>query len=119
MLHSRIRVMTTRQALIAQSVLLAFVFAPACAMSATTTVRVGIAKSAGFSSVRAAIDALPETGGIVEIGAGTWREKLVIAKPNVKLIGKGKRPQDVVLVWGDSHLSTGGTGKSASVWASG
>jgi pectinesterase len=111
--------MTTRQALIAQSVLLAFVFAPACARSATTTVHVGNPETAEYSSVQAAVDALPETGGIVEIGAGTWREKLVIAKPDVKLIGKGKRPQDVVLVWGDSHISAGGTGKSASVWASG
>src|SRR5689334_16377408 len=115
MLHSRIRVMTTRQALMAQSVLLAFVFAPVT--SATTTVHVGNPKTAEYSSVQAAVDALPETGGIVEIGVGTWREKLVIAKPNIKLIGKGKRPQDVVLVWGDSHLSAGGTGKSASVWA--
>ena len=103
----------------AQSVLLALVVAPAGAWSATTTVHVGNPETAEFQSVQAAVDALPETGGIVEIGVGTWREKLVIAKPNVKLIGKGKRPQDVVLVWGDSHLSAGGTGKSASLWASG
>jgi pectinesterase len=70
-------------------------------------------------SLQAAIDALPESGGTIEIGAGTYREKLVIAKLNVKLIGLGKHPQDVVLVWGDSHISAGGTGKSASVWASG
>ena len=70
-------------------------------------------------SLQAAVDALPESGGTIEIHAGTYREKLVIAKPNVKLVGRGKHPQDVVLVWGDSNKSAGGTGKSASVWASG
>ena len=111
--------MTTRHALMAQSVLLALVVAPACAWSATPTVRVGTPKRRSTCQVQAAVDALRETGGMVEIGVGTWREKLVIAKPNVKLIGKGTRPQDVERVWGDSRLSAGGTGKSAAVWASG
>jgi pectinesterase len=87
--------------------------------SAATTLRVGNPKTAEYQSVQAAVDALPDTGGTVEIAAGTYREKLVIARPNVKLIGKGKRPQNVVLVWSDSNKSAGGTGKSASVWASG
>jgi pectinesterase len=83
------------------------------------TLTVGNAKTNQYQSVQAAVDALPETGGTLELGVGTYREKLVIAKPNVKLIGQGKRPQDVVLVWGDSNKMAGGTGKSASVWASG
>jgi pectinesterase len=85
------------------------------------TVTVGNPKLYQYQSVQAAIDALPESGGTVEIYGGVHREKLVIAKPNVKLVGrsKGDRPEHVVLVWGDSHISAGGTGKSASVWASG
>jgi pectinesterase len=96
--------------------LLALLWAQA---SDATTVQVGHNLKVGYASVQAAVDALPETGGTVEIAAGTYREKLVIAKSNVKLVGTSKKPEDVVLVWGDSHISAGGTGKSASVWASG
>ena len=81
--------------------------------------RVGTPEIAPHQSVQAAVEALPESGGTIEIHTGTYREKLVIAKPNVTLKGLGKHPQDVVLVWGDSNKSAGGTGKSASVWASG
>ncbi|KHL24768.1 pectin esterase [Croceibacterium mercuriale] len=70
-------------------------------------------------SVQAAIDALPDTGGTIRIAPGTWREKLTIAKPGVTLIGTGQRPEDTVLVFGDSSQSAGGTGKSASITASG
>ena len=83
------------------------------------TLRVGNPQAAAYQSVQAAVEALPESGGTIEIDAGTYREKLVIAKPNVKFMGRGKHPQDVVLVWGDSNKSAGGTGKSASVWAAG
>jgi pectinesterase len=83
------------------------------------TLSVGNAKTNQYQSVQAAVDALPESGGTLAIAPGTYREKLVIAKSNVKLVGKGKTPGAVVLVWGDSHISAGGTGKSASVWASG
>ena len=104
--------MTTRVMLGLLAVLMAQV-------ATATTLRIGNPKTAEFQSVQAAVDALPDAGGTLEIAPGTYREKLVIAKANVKLIGKGKRPQDVVLVWGDSNKSAGGTGKSASVWASG
>ncbi|WP_347302853.1 pectinesterase family protein [Croceibacterium sp. TMG7-5b_MA50] len=70
-------------------------------------------------SVQAAIDALPAEGGTIRIAPGTWREKLTIAKNGVTLIGMGRRPEDTVLVYGDSSISAGGTGKSASITASG
>jgi len=113
--------MTTRRAFIAQSVLLALFTSPTWAKNETHSLHVGNPKIAQFQSVQAAIDALPETGGTIEIDAGTYREKLVISKPNVKLIGRSRhhKPEHVVLVWGDSNKSAGGTGKSASVWASG
>jgi pectinesterase len=113
--------MTTRRAFVAQSVLLALVASTVWAKDDAPTVTVGTSKLYQYQSVQAAIDALPETGGTVEIHGGVHREKLVIAKPNVKLVGrsKGNKPEHVVLVWGDSNKSAGGTGKSASVWASG
>jgi pectinesterase len=89
------------------------------AVLAVLAAQAGAATVSQNQSVQAAIDALPEAGGTLEIAPGTYREKLVIAKPNVKLIGKGRKPEAVVLVFGDSHISAGGTGKSASVFASG
>jgi len=111
--------MTTRREFLAQSALGAVALTTATRALSATSVRVGPEAVSPPQSVQAAIDALPDTGGTLEIAPGTYREKLVIAKPNVKLIGTGKKPEAVVLVWGDSHISAGGTGKSASVWASG
>jgi pectinesterase len=87
--------------------------------AAAVTLNVGPAPRADHQTLQAAIDALPEQGGTIRIAPGTYREKLTIARPGVKLLGTGKRPEDVVLVWDDSHASAGGTGKSASVYASG
>lgn len=81
------------------------------------TIRVGA--TGAYRSVQAAVDALPTQGGVIEISAGAYREKLTIAKPNVRLIGKGRRPHDVVLVWSDGAITAGGTLKSASVNVSG
>jgi pectinesterase len=70
---------------------------------------------ADYKTVQAAVDALPATGGVLEIAPGEYREKIDIQKPNVRLLGKGQRPQDVVLVWSDGAITAGGTFKSASV----
>jgi hypothetical protein len=82
-----------------------------------TTLRVG--KGGAYATVQAAVNALPADGGTLELAPGEYREKLDISKPNVRLIGKGKRPQDVVLVWSDGAMTAGGTFKSASVNVSG
>ncbi|MDR7118067.1 pectinesterase family protein [Caulobacter sp. BE254] len=82
-----------------------------------TTLRVG--EGGAYASVQAAVNALPADGGTLELAPGEYREKLEIAKPNVRLVGKGKRPQDVVLVWSDGAITAGGTFKSASVNVSG
>lgn len=58
-----------------------------------------------YPSVSEAVAALPDTGGRVEISPGVYKGKLIISKPDVHLIGKGKRPEDVVIVWGDNAQS--------------
>lgn len=80
--------------------------------------RVGGPK-ADHRTIQAAVDALPADGGVLEIAPGEYREKIDIQKPGVRLIGKGRRPQDVVLVWSDGAITAGGTFKSASVNVSG
>ena len=81
------------------------------------TLKVG--KGGAYASVQAAVNALPADGGTLELAPGEYREKLEISKPNVRLVGTGKRPQDVVLVWSDGANTAGGTFKSASVNVSG
>lgn len=38
---------------------------------------------------------------VVHIGPGVYREKLVITRPNLTLLGEGENREDTVLVWGD------------------
>ena len=101
---------------------LAICMAFAAAILSATFAQAATIKVGGASaehSVQAAVDALPAEGGTIELAPGEYREKLTIAKPNVRLIGKGKRPQDVVLVWSDGANMAGGTFKSYSVNVSG
>lgn len=41
---------------------------------------------------------------VIHIGPGTYREKLVITRPNLTLLGEGLRREDTVLTWGDAAL---------------
>lgn len=72
-----------------------------------------------YQTLQAAIDALPETGGEIMLAPGTYREKINTAKKGVHITGAGKTPDDVVIVYGDSSLSAGGTFKSSTFIASG
>jgi pectin methylesterase-like acyl-CoA thioesterase/pectate lyase len=77
------------------------------------------ANGTNYPTLRAAVDALPATGGEILLAPGEYREKVTIDKPGVTLRGTGARAQDVVLVWGDSALTAGGTVKSASLTVTG
>ncbi len=83
------------------------------AASGPVSLRVG--PGAAHMSVQAAIDALPASGGEIRIAPGTYREKLTIAKPHVTLRGTGRDAAAVVLVYGDSAKSVGGTVRSATL----
>ncbi|USQ98335.1 pectinesterase family protein [Caulobacter sp. RL271] len=81
------------------------------------TLRVG--PKATYRTLTAAVEALPDDGGTIELAPGEYREKVTIAKPNVRLIGKGAKPQDVVIVWSDGARTAGGTFKSFTMNVSG
>lgn len=85
---------------------------PSCAADALVVAADG---SGAYRTLGAAIAALPPEGGEIRLKPGEYREKLRIEKPNVRLIGLGARPEDVVLVWHDSSQMAGGTGLSASL----
>jgi pectin methylesterase-like acyl-CoA thioesterase/pectate lyase len=72
-----------------------------------------------YSSIRAALDVLPATGGEILLAPGEYREKIAIDSPHVTLRGLGTRPNDVVVVWGDSAATAGGTFRSATLHVSG
>lgn len=83
--------------------------------SSPKMISVSAAGRADFHTVQDAINHAPESGATIRISPGTYREKISISKPNIRLIGLGATPSDVVLVWGDSAKMAGGTGKSGSV----
>jgi len=73
---------------------------------AVTTVIVGTA-SGDYTTLQAAVNALPSTGGEIEIEAGTYNGQTTITKPNVWLIGEGSSASSTVLA---DNLSAAGTG---------
>jgi pectin methylesterase-like acyl-CoA thioesterase len=68
-----------------------------------------------FHGVQQAIDQAPETGEVIHIAPGKYREKIHVSKANIHLVGTGTQPQDVVLSWDDAAVNAGGTSKSGSV----
>lgn len=72
-----------------------------------------------YPTLQGAVDALPDTGGEIRLTPGTYREKVNIARANVRLRGAGRAADDVIIVWGDAHATVGGTIKSATLTVSG
>ncbi|WP_347304568.1 pectinesterase family protein (plasmid) [Croceibacterium sp. TMG7-5b_MA50] len=70
-------------------------------------------------NLQAAIDALPAAGGTVRIAPGIYRERLRIGRDGVRLVGTGARPQDVVIVGGESAATTGSIYASTTVHVAG
>jgi pectinesterase len=68
-----------------------------------------------FRSLQAAVDALPDTGGEIRLGAGIYREKVLITKSNVRLRGTARRADDVVITWSDGAIQVGGTFRTATL----
>ncbi|HKD86855.1 MAG TPA: pectinesterase family protein, partial [Terriglobales bacterium] len=96
--------------------------APAAEKNASTAARsqvvVATDGSGTFRSLQAAVDALPESGGIITIRPGVYRETVRITKPNVRFEGPAD-PSQVVIVFDKSAATSGGTLNSATVDISG
>jgi len=69
----------------------------------------------GFTSVQAAVDALPATGGDIAVKPGTYREVVAIRKPHVHLHGESSDPAKTVIVFGNGPPA-GGTFNTATVF---
>lgn len=96
--------------------LLAFV---AIGSAAARDVTVSPAGKGDFHAIQAAVDALPPEGGTIRIAPGTYRGRVRIGKPHVRLIGQGARPEDVVIVAGESAATQGSIYASTTTYVAG
>jgi pectinesterase len=72
-----------------------------------------------FHEIQAAVDALPREGGTVLVAPGTYRGRVSIGKAHVRLVGQGTRPEDVVIVAGESAATQGSIYASATIHVAG
>ncbi|MGD0442603.1 MAG: pectinesterase family protein [Edaphobacter sp.] len=82
------------------------------------TLTVG-ATGADFTTIQAAVNAAPDTGAVIKIQPGVYREVVHVDKPKVQFRGDGNDWTKVVLVYGNSAASTCGTGCSATLFVTG
>jgi pectin methylesterase-like acyl-CoA thioesterase len=75
--------------------------------------------SGDFRTVQAAVNAMGPDGGEIRIRPGLYEEKVVIEKSNIRMLGLGSDPTQVVLSWHLSAAMAGGTFKSASTTVTG
>jgi pectin methylesterase-like acyl-CoA thioesterase len=78
------------------------------------TIRVSRDGSGDFSSVQKAVDAA-ESGSVISIAPGIYREVVAVTKSNLRMRGTGADPRDTVIVFDKSAGSTGSTFRSATV----
>jgi polygalacturonase len=68
-----------------------------------------------FYSVQRALDVAPQSGGVVLVAPGTYREVLTIDKPNIELRSANPDASKTVVVMDKSAGTAGGTLHSATV----
>jgi pectinesterase len=82
------------------------------------TITVGAA-GADFKTIQEAVNAAPDSGAVIEIKPGVYREVVHVDKPKIQLRGDGDDWTKVVLVYGNSAQSTCGTRCSATLFVTG
>jgi pectin methylesterase-like acyl-CoA thioesterase len=79
-----------------------------------------VAETGGdFTSIQAAVNAAPDTGAVIRIMPGVYREVVHVDKPKIQFRGQTDDPAKVVLVYGNSAASTCGTSCSATLFVTG
>ncbi|WP_081823715.1 pectinesterase family protein [Pseudacidobacterium ailaaui] len=72
--------------------------------------------SGDYRSIQAAIDALPSTGGEIEVKPGVYREVVTIRKPHARLYGDDPDPKKTQIICSHTGPLNGGTFNSATVF---
>jgi pectinesterase len=88
---------------------------PSFGAESTPVVTVAKDGTGQFRTIQEAVNQAPATGEVIRIAPGTYREKIHIGQPGIRLVGTGREPQNVVLSWNDAAITAGGTSKSGSV----
>ncbi|MCX2563677.1 pectinesterase family protein [Acetobacter thailandicus] len=91
-------------------------FVPFPENSPKTVYTVGSGKS--FTSIQSALSAAPD-GSTIAIYPGTYREVVHVTRPDMHLIGMGRTREETVIEGDRAAFESGGTGKSAIVFAEG
>jgi pectin methylesterase-like acyl-CoA thioesterase len=68
-----------------------------------------------YYSIQRAIEVAPDTGAVISIAPGTYREVLTIDKPHIHLRSPYSDASKTVIVFDKSAGTAGGTGNSATV----
>ncbi len=72
--------------------------------------------SADFRSIAEAVAQLPDSGGVIAVRPGTYREVVTIRKPHVRIYGTDPDPAKTVLVFNNTGPRSAGTFNSATVF---
>jgi pectin methylesterase-like acyl-CoA thioesterase len=84
------------------------------------TITVGPAGSkADFTSVQEAVTAAPDTGAVIRIRPGVYREVVHVDKANIQMRGEGGDPARVVVAYANGASNTCGTSCSATMFVTG
>jgi len=75
------------------------------------------ASGADFTTVQAAVDALPASGGTIRVMPGTYREVVAIRKAHVRLYGADADAAKTVITYGNCAPTSGGTFNTGTVFA--
>jgi pectin methylesterase-like acyl-CoA thioesterase len=84
-----------------------------------TVAPAGSTPAAQYTTVPAAVSAAPETGGVIRIRPGVYREVVHIDKPNIQLRGATDDPKQVEIVYANGASNSGGTFNSATMFVTG
>ncbi|MFZ6757423.1 pectinesterase family protein [Undibacterium sp. Ji50W] len=87
-------------------------FLSSAASHAITKVTVGGTGAGHYTTIQAAVEALPSNGGEIDVTAGTYTEQVTITKPNVRLIGQGAHATSTIITqsyWAQKSNGSGGT----------
>jgi pectin methylesterase-like acyl-CoA thioesterase len=87
----------------------------AAALAQDSRLYVAASGTGDSHSIQRAIDAAPETGAVISIAPGVYRETLRIDKPNIHLRSAESDPNKTVIVFDKSAGTSGGTLHSATV----
>jgi len=78
-----------------------------------TTVYLGGSGTGHYTTLQAAVNALPSNGGTIEVEPGTYTGQTTINIPNVSLIGQGSTPAAAILT-ADGAASIAGSDQASS-----